>query len=152
MDMFIGTMQNFERFAREEVTKNVSDFRAFKSEKMPAGELERAYLGDGGVALDRVEYPQCPNPKCGHGQLLDAFPDNATARAKDEAATKEYVELCNKVRKWKRKEGPQPKDAWGSLVSKMPPAPNPFKLFGRCHCGQNKSDPRNGDRCIVGCE
>lgn len=152
LDMFIGTMQNFERLAREEVTKNVSDFRAFKSEKMPAGELERAYLGDGGVALDRVEYPQCPNPKCGHGQLLDAFPDNATARAKDEAATKEYVELCNKVRKWKRKEGPQPKDASGSLVSKMPPAPNPSKLFGRCHCGQNKSDPRNGDRCIVGCE
>lgn len=151
LDLFIGTMKNFERLAKEEVTKNVSDFRVFKSERMPAGELERGYLGDGGVALAAGEYPTCPNPKCGHGYLLDAFPGNATAKAKDEAATKEYVELCNNFAKWKKRQGPQPKDALGNLVQKMPTPQNPSKLFGRCHCGQNKSDPRNGDRCIVGC-
>jgi len=149
---YVDLMKRFDMLAREAVQDSVGKFKAFKSEKMPPGEAERLYLQGGGIRLDEKEYPCCPNKKCRHN-LFDGAPGNATVDADNAGEMKQYMELCQAVTAYRRKEGPQPMDpATNKPLDKNPPAPKPKKKYGRCHCRQNYADARNGKQCPIGCK
>ena len=149
---YVDIMNRFDMLSREVVQDSIGKFKAFKSEKMPPGEAERLYLQGGGIRLDEREYPCCPNSKCRHN-FFDGAPGNATVDADNAAEMRQYMQLCQAVTAYKRKEGPQPVDpSTNKPLDKNPPPPKPKKKYGRCHCKQIYADARNGKQCPVGCK
>ena len=148
---FISIMRRYERLASEAVEQNKRRFRAWRSDPMPAGENERCYLEGEGFALDRLQYPCCPNKNCGH-TFIDQPPGNKKVMEDAKVAMETYMDTCRAFTLWKKKQGPQPVcPTTGALVVKMPSAPPPTKLHLRCHCSQLFADTRKGKQCPVGC-
>ena len=61
--------------------------------------------------------------------------------------------LCREVSAYLQGNGPQPNDPeTGQPLTKHPKAPTQRKKYGRCHCSQNKADPRSGKKCACDCK
>ena len=151
LELFIDVMERHQRLATNRVEANTTSFKAWKSDKMPAGEAGRRYLKGGGVMLDKIQYPCCPNQNCRH-TFIDGPPGNATASEINRDNMSSYGAICEAFRLFKRGLGLQPTvPGTGELVTKMPPEPKPIKRYLRCHCRQNRADPRTGQKCVVDC-
>lgn len=149
---YIDTMTRFYDLGQEAVGASVDKYRTFKPDPMPPGEKERQWMSPG-VALDPVQFPTCPDPRCNHGCSLDQPPSNATADADNKAAVAEWVRVCQAFDNWKKgKGGPRPRDIDGTFLEKRPPKPEWIKKYIRCHCGQNRADLRTGKKCRFDCK
>lgn len=148
---FITSMKNFGKLEEEKVTEDSDRQKIFKSEPKPPGESDQLYLEGGGFAVKELEYPCCPNPRCGHAHI-DQPPGNATLKDDNVRAVVAFMEISGVYSTWKKKLGPQPKcPETGALIDKAPKAPKALKLMLRCHCSQNGVDPRQGKKCWVNC-
>ena len=134
-------------------TTDISDFakqvQNIISRKMPNGEMGRKFMSPG-LEVDRDEFPHCPKPGCKH-MYIDHPPSNATVDTDNAASFKRYVIEQQKMELFKKGLGPQPVDAEGKKIKKIPP-PVMRKKYIRCHCREMNANPRTGSRCPIECK
>lgn len=105
----------------------------------------------GGMKLNKVQYPRCPNHNCKY-KLIDGPPSNVTATQSNKDAIQAYGDICDAFKLFEKGLGPQPRDPdVDDLVTKMPSAPKPITRYLRYHCHQNRANPRTGQKCAVDC-
>lgn len=144
-------MAKMDRLADEKVQDNLNKFKCWKSDPMPIGEKDRRYLEGGGIHFEGGQYPYCPNPKCRH-TLIDQPPGNAIVREQNRLANTAYLQQCEAFKLWKNGQGLQPIcQITNTPLEKMPKPPTPLEPMLRCHCSQNRADPRAGLKCAVDC-
>ena len=148
---FENIMAKMDRLADEKVEDNLNKFKCWKSDPMPIGEKDRRYLEGGGIHFEGGQYPYCPNPKCRH-TLIDQPPGNAIVREQNRLANTAYLQQCEAFKLWKNGQGLQPIcQITNTPLEKMPKPPTPLEPMLRCHCSQNRADPRAGLKCAVDC-
>ena len=61
-----------------------------------------------------------------------------------------YMDLCDKIRAFKWKQGPQSiNPVTNKPLDKMPSSPKKIDKYGRCYCSQLRANPLIGAHCPV---
>ena len=151
LDDFIGAMQLTDAEAMIVLGETVDSVKKMKSRPMPPGEMERRIDSEGSIAVNKTEFPCCPNPKCKHSYLSHP-PSDRDADAHNTTVMGQYARLSRALELFKKKQGPQPVcPKTGEKLKKIPP-PDIHKKHIRCHCKQLRADPRNGFKCPISCQ
>ena len=92
LDDFIGAMQLTDAEATIVLGETVDAVKKMKSRPMPPGEMERRIDSEGSIAVNKTEFPCCPNPKCKHSYLTDP-PSDRDADAHNTTEMGKYARL-----------------------------------------------------------
>lgn len=69
-------------------------------------DVKRDYLKGRRVKLNALYYTCCLNQRC-HHTLINGHPSNTVAERDDAKTTRDYIQLCEAFKKFKKSQGPE---------------------------------------------